>query len=572
MRLLLLLCAVPTSASFGLVPTPLNSAPAAASTATPIRAADGDDDGGGVPNYGSDLKALLPTPKKRTLKLDKFGRRVHDLTDDGTTNYARERGVGKPAVEASAAEVAAALAAEDPAPAYDPAPMVSDADATLAQLASLGGGGEDDEAPGVASLPKILNEDAKKSAKELAADASSGDFSRPVGASADLKALLPTQKMRFMKLDKFGRRIQRMEDDGTVNMQKEPTRQQEAPRSYSRGTREGFGSDSATVVPALGPPLSEILGKGKDESRNNDAALEPGGNSAALKELLPQQKMRFMKLDKFGRRVQAMEDDGTVHHKKEPSIEKSEGEELAMVDLDSASSLGASNYGSLRDLMPTKRAVWTKLDFKGASVADDRRFKSTTQSGGDVGGDVGGEFKSEGGGGSLKELLPKRATWTKLDFKGASVPDERRTATAARTAESGGEDGGGDEDGFNEGEYSNLTTLLPERTITWKRDQVLSSGSSPTVGEERERRVTNLTTLLPARTITWKKNRVLSSGSSPTAGENVRGMREERRRAMKEEVIASASASDDDDEGTKAYTNLKDLLPGKKVTWRKTSF
>ncbi len=78
-----------------------------------------------------------------------------------------------------------------------------------------------------------------------------------------------------------------MEDKGTVNMQKEPTRQQEAPRSYSQGTKEGFGSDSVTDVPALGPPLSEILGKGKYGSRNNDAALETGGNSAALKELLP---------------------------------------------------------------------------------------------------------------------------------------------------------------------------------------------------------------------------------------------------------------------------------------------
>ena len=31
------------------------------------------------------------------------------------------------------------------------------------------------------------------------------------------------------------------------------------------------------------------------------------------------------------------------------------------------------------------------------------------------------------GGGNLQDLLPKRATWTKLDFKGVPVPDTRRT-------------------------------------------------------------------------------------------------------------------------------------------------
>ena len=39
-----------------------------------------------------------------------------------------------------------------------------------------------------------------KSPKELAAIASSADFSKGVSKSADLKALLPTQKMRFMKV------------------------------------------------------------------------------------------------------------------------------------------------------------------------------------------------------------------------------------------------------------------------------------------------------------------------------------------------------------------------------------
>ena len=39
-----------------------------------------------------------------------------------------------------------------------------------------------------------------KSTKEIAEDESSANFSREVLSSADLKALLPTQKMRFMKV------------------------------------------------------------------------------------------------------------------------------------------------------------------------------------------------------------------------------------------------------------------------------------------------------------------------------------------------------------------------------------
>ena len=38
---------------------------------------------------GSDLKSLLPTPKRTTLTLDKFGRRIHDLKSDGTPKYSK---------------------------------------------------------------------------------------------------------------------------------------------------------------------------------------------------------------------------------------------------------------------------------------------------------------------------------------------------------------------------------------------------------------------------------------------------------------------------------------------------
>lgn len=187
---------------------------------------------------------------------------------------------------------------------------------------------------------------------------------------------------------------------------------------------------------------------------------------------------------------------------------------------------GLLSGSGLKDLLP-KRPLWTKLDFHGAPVADDRRMKQTNSNGN----------KSVRSGGSLKDLMPKREIWTKLDFHGASVVDERRVARKGR--DPAGSGGGG----FNEGEHSNLTTLLPERTITWKKTQVLSSGSAPFVG----------------------------------AGG--RGLREERQRAMREEVVASAGAVDGTDDGddagaagtsedAKAYTNLKDLLPERKMTWR----
>mmetsp|Transcript_3773 Transcript_3773/g.8411 ORF Transcript_3773/g.8411 Transcript_3773/m.8411 type:complete len:141 (-) Transcript_3773:82-504(-) len=138
--------------------------------------------------------------------------------------------------------------------------------------------------------------------------------------------------------------------------------------------------------------------------------------------------------------------------------------------------------------------------------------------------------------------MPKRATWTKLDFKGASVEDERRTKRITSSSK--------ERNLNNEGQYTNLKSLLPERTITWKNKQVLSSGSA-------------------AITTT----------------------REDRQRAMKNDVIASSSAnhsaSDGDDtdaadtggestisasssEEMKPYSNLKDLLPERKMSWRTT--
>ena len=137
-------------------------------------------------------------------------------------------------------------------------------------------------------------------------------------------------------------------------------------------------------------------------------------------------------------------------------------------------------------------------------------------------------------------MLPKRATWTRLDFKGASVEDERRTREKVP--------GGGGGGIVNEGRYSNLKMLLPERTITWKKKQVLSSGSATVVSS------------------------------------NVRGLREEKQSDIKDEIADSASLSGDEinveeideeeeeeqeqEQEIKAYTNLKDLLPERRNMFR----
>ena len=118
--------------------------------------------------------------------------------------------------------------------------------------------------------------------------------------------------------------------------------------------------------------------------------------------------------------------------------------------------------------------------------------------------------------GLLKDLLStKQATWTKLDFQGASVEDERCTIQT--------------------------TTSLPKRTTLWKKDQVLNSESAPVISD------------------------------------NVRGLWEERKQAKKNEVIDSVNDNDDatlsrdkdeedddefnwSEERRKPYSNLKDVL------------
>ena len=257
-----------------------------------------------------------------------------------------------------------------------------------------------------------------------------------------------------------------------------------------------------------------------------------------------------------------MEDDGTVNYSKEPRSSpplqsppsSSYRGTKDGCDDDGEKTIESSNdiveptikYGNLKELTKSvKRPTWTKLDFHGASVPDERRMKAAKKV--DTGG--GGDATPSGGGvggSNLKELLPKRATWTKLDFHGASVEDERRTKRSKNS----------DSSTFNTGQYSELKALLPKRTINWKKGQLLSSGSSPTVTE-------NFRGLREERSF---------------------GVKEERQLVMKNDVIASAALSssdgedvgviddniddDEEEEVVKPYQNLRDLLPQRRVTWK----
>lgn len=367
-----------------------------------------------------------------------------------------------------------------------------------------------------------------QSSKELASLSSSANF-RDVSSSSDLKNLLPKRKMEWMTLDKFGRRVQRMEDDGTVNMKKEPTTRSESDVEMS--------AEQGTA-----PPLNKLLQNSKELSgyEASERNFREINQSADLKALLPKRKMTWMKLDKLGRRVERMEDDGTVNKLRgrddydtsdesaaaaeeievesggfkyeeavavenmlpdlEETIDGSEdylddGEarvESDKVDpneqflselLKVGDSPEPASSSNLKDLLP-KKPTWTKLDFKGVGVEDDRRTKKAKVS----------DSATDSG---LKHLLlqNKKPTWTKLDFKGGVVEDESRT-----TKSSSSED-------FNKGQYTNLKTLLPERKIGWgTRGKVVSNKDDEGKGQ-------SLKTLLPERKIMWR-NKEIRGGKS----------------------------------------------------------
>jgi len=603
------------------------------------------DESSVLPSSG--LKALLPKPASRPLKMDKFGRRIYRMEDDTTVRHTKGTSV------ASGGTAAAA-----------PEKIVAGDRSSVAAVTSDS-----------SSLSNLLTD-----SKQLAGDKSLQATFENVNDSSDLKSLLPTAKMRFMKLDKFGRRVQRMEDDGSVSYSRGSVDEKNASRNNDVGVVEGVnairgvkgGDDvftSGSAVPQqqqqqqqLPPVTSRKRAKSKKASSNasnskqqaaveqqaaaveqvvveqgpslaklikapqptpdllKDASTSTGIHGADLKSLLPSAKMRFMKLDKFGRRVQRMEDDGSVSYSR-GSVDESArnnsgvaggggGEEevntIGNLESESTIDLGTrqtsdsyvNQSGSsvnLKDLAGiSKRPVFTKLDFKGGSVVDDRRMTSTSSSV-PTQTDEGAATAPASG---LKELAlsSKRPMFTKLDFKGGSVVDERRTkkAPSTNTAEVSTTQG-------------NLKDLLPTRPTFTKLDfkggnvederrtKKQPSSSTPALATSTPSSG-SLKTLLPERKFMWKKQEQRRSTTNDFIG-SVRGdsiarsttatnsVREAKQKAMRDEVISAAAATnsesgndvvgDDDEpsgggEGEGSYSNLTDLLPRKKFVFRDT--
>jgi len=601
------------------------------------------DESSVLPSSG--LKALLPKPASRPLKMDKFGRRIYRMEDDTTVRHTKGTSVASGGTAA----------------------VTSDADNNI-------GGDSYTASPSATSLSNLLTD-----SKQLAGDKSLQATFENVNDSSDLKSLLPTAKMRFMKLDKFGRRVQRMEDDGSVSYSRGSSAagENDASRNDDVGVVEGvnairgvkggdddvFTSGSAVQQQQqqLPPVTSRKRAKSKKASSNasnskqqaaveqqaaaveqqvveqgpslaklikapqptpdllKDASTSTGIHGADLKSLLPSAKMRFMKLDKFGRRVQRMEDDGSVSYSR-GSVDESAssdsggggggGEEevntIGNLESESTIDLGTrqtsdsyvNQSGSsvnLKDLAGiSKRPVFTKLDFKGGSVEDDRRMTSTSSSVPKLIDEGAAAAPASG----LKELAlsSKRPMFTKLDFKGGSVVDERRTkkAPSTNTAEVSTTQG-------------NLKDLLPTRPTFTKLDfkggnvederrtKKQPSSSTPALATSTPSSG-SLKTLLPERKFMWKKQEQRRSTTNDFIG-SVRGdsiarsttatnsVREAKQKAMRDEVISAAAATnsesgndvvgDDDEpsgggEGEGSYSNLTDLLPRKKFVFRDT--
>ena len=414
----------------------------------------------------SDLRVLLPKPSSRPLKLDKFGRRIYNMQDDNTIKLTK--GEGSPGTSTSSTE-----------PTKN-SPELS----TLLQ-----------------------------SSKEIASLESSANF-RSISTSSDLKALLPKREMKWRTLDKFGRRVQIMEDE-VFPPAKETTRSESDVTASQRGTA---------------PPLSELLQgtkeiTGYEEAERNFREFKTGSD---LKALLPKRKMTWMKLDKLGRRVERMEDDGTVNKRVGQGVDEHDAsadvvEEVeanavdnavldnnqtvkkvdqADTDVDDEAEVDVNEMfltellkvgddkpqptprssRNLKELLPSK-PIWTKLDFKGGSVEDERRTKRAPV-------DDGNKMSS------LKTLLlqSKKPTWTKLDFKGVGVEDESRTKQTTSEDKSS-----------PNGEYTNLKTLLPERKIQWgTRGKPASISGSSVETDLNSNKGVSLKTLLPERKVTWR--------------------------------------------------------------------
>ncbi|KAL7490381.1 hypothetical protein ACHAWT_005487 [Skeletonema menzelii] len=455
----------------------------------------------------SDLRALLPKPASRPLKMDKFGRRIYRMEDDTTVRHTKgdyssnnNTNNNEEEEEGSAPEK---IVAGDRAP-----PTTTTVSTTTTTSSSNNGNNSSSNSnSSSSSLSNLLTD-----TKQLAGDKSLQTFENVVhhhqqqSSSSDLKKLLPTAKMRFMKLDKFGRRVQRMEDDGTTAIQ---------------------GEDEATS------PIGNLESESTIDlgtRQTSDSYVNQSGTSVNLKDLAGISKRPvFTKLDFKG---------GSVEDDRRMTSSSSSAVPPQVVE---GAGQAASSSGLKGLALSSKRPIFTKLDFKGGSVVDERRAKkkapSTTNT---AEASSSSTTKS-----NLKDLLPTRPTFTKLDFKGGNVEDERRTKKQP------------DQDHSKLSSSGSLQSLLPERKFMWKKQERRSNTNDfiGSVGGD-----------FIARTTTASKND---------------SVREAKQKAMRNEVIASATVAtgaldeDEEDESggvqeVESYSNLTDLLPQKKFVFRDT--
>lgn len=175
-------------------------------------------------------------------------------------------------------------------------------------------------------------------------------------------------------------------------------------------------------------------------------------------------------------------------------------------------------------------------------MVDERRTKKVTTASSSSG-SRSDEF-NKGSYSNLKTLLPERKIkWRKQGelLSSGSAPivsestrglrEERRQAmrdeVIAASASDEGKAAAGEED-------EGVTA-----------EEAVGGGSSSS--ETAVKPYMNLTTLLPERKIKWRKHgELLSSGSSPIVTENVRGLREERR-SVRDDDLLTVSVDNDDD-------------------------
>jgi len=268
------------------------------------------------PMKSVNLKNLLPARKVTWMKLDKKGRRIE--VDLYSGNEDRSKALDSTVVLKD-------ITHEE---------MSTDLDVTKGLVQSVEGTDE-------FSVKMILDEVADDEGINFT---KLSERIQPM-KSANLKNLLPTRKVKWMKLDKMGRRI---EVDPNSEQNDEESDIDDITTITSDSTNNDVVSDRDSDL------LDSIENEEyRFEQLVNEEVLAEVDNvkdfppikSVNLKSLLPTRKMTWMKLDKKGRRVEALDFDassnseGEVDYEDEPNYEDTIDELVGEEELNDAKSL-----------------------------------------------------------------------------------------------------------------------------------------------------------------------------------------------------------------------------------------